>query len=330
MTNPVNGDPAVPLPPPRPSDVGTSVPLPPSRPSDLAVEADNGANVNEVPTNTDTVNTAQSPTVNDPLSNGDLPWAVVLLPTTSSGLGGHGENRHHLQVGDWVFGFFLDGDSCQQPVVVGVIPGSGGPGFTGGSNAATGSDGSTNGATGGNIAPSNVPNSAARDFSYKKLRSIGFTHPQVCGIMGNIEIESHFNTSIVGDKNLASTAVGICQWRQNRKTNMFAYVNGQKGTGKDTLELQLEFIKYEMEHYPADAGYAQSLLNSATDTEQATRAFCNYERPGGWKNLGPGRDGSAGATSLPDRIGAAKTFDKRYAGTSANPIGQPPKAGPTS
>ena len=56
------------------------------------------------------------------VSDGDLPGALVLYPTT----GGHtsgGSMSHGLKPGTWVFGFFVDGDDCQQPVIIGVIDG---------------------------------------------------------------------------------------------------------------------------------------------------------------------------------------------------------------
>lgn len=55
------------------------------------------------------------------LSNEDLPWAQVLLPTTAgSGAGNLAENTK-LRPSDSVFGFFLDGDNAQLPVIVGVF-----------------------------------------------------------------------------------------------------------------------------------------------------------------------------------------------------------------
>ena len=50
----------------------------------------------------------------------DLPWATVMMPTTSASLKGVGGN-HHLEVGSWVIGFFRDGPSAQDPVVIGSI-----------------------------------------------------------------------------------------------------------------------------------------------------------------------------------------------------------------
>ena len=55
------------------------------------------------------------------LPNEDLPWAQVLLPTTSgSGAGNLAENTK-LRPSDSVFGFFLDGDNAQLPVIIGVF-----------------------------------------------------------------------------------------------------------------------------------------------------------------------------------------------------------------
>ena len=53
----------------------------------------------------------------------DLPWASVLMPTTSSGTSGVGEGTHGLVEGSWVMGFFRDGNDAQDPVVLGTIMG---------------------------------------------------------------------------------------------------------------------------------------------------------------------------------------------------------------
>lgn len=52
----------------------------------------------------------------------DLPWATVMMPTTVAGTGDSSAN-HHLEVGSWVIGFFRDGPSAQDPVVMGSITG---------------------------------------------------------------------------------------------------------------------------------------------------------------------------------------------------------------
>jgi hypothetical protein len=51
------------------------------------------------------------------LPTAQLPWALVLLPTSGA------KAFSGPKEGDWVHGHFLDGESGQQPVVVGVYPG---------------------------------------------------------------------------------------------------------------------------------------------------------------------------------------------------------------
>ena len=46
-----------------------------------------------------------------------------MMPTTSAGTPNVGAN-HHLEVGSWVVGFFRDGESAQDPIVMGSITSS--------------------------------------------------------------------------------------------------------------------------------------------------------------------------------------------------------------
>jgi len=52
---------------------------------------------------------------NIPIS--DLPWALPILPLNSAFTFTAGN------IGDWVCGFFMDGESAQMPVMWGIIPG---------------------------------------------------------------------------------------------------------------------------------------------------------------------------------------------------------------
>ena len=55
------------------------------------------------------------------LSDEDLPWASVLFPVTAgSGQGGASQSPN-LRQGNFVHGFFLDGEDGQQPVITGVF-----------------------------------------------------------------------------------------------------------------------------------------------------------------------------------------------------------------
>ena len=56
----------------------------------------------------------------DSVSVDNLPWATVIMPTTSASYKGIGSN-HELVVGSWVVGFFRDGPSAQDPIIMGSI-----------------------------------------------------------------------------------------------------------------------------------------------------------------------------------------------------------------
>ena len=56
------------------------------------------------------------------LPTADLPWASVMMPITSSSMSGDGQSATGLKSGSWVIGFFRDGPSAQDPLVMGSIP----------------------------------------------------------------------------------------------------------------------------------------------------------------------------------------------------------------
>lgn len=47
----------------------------------------------------------------------DLPWAQAIYPITNPPT----TTMHQLRVGDWVVGFFLDGEAGQAPVMFGTF-----------------------------------------------------------------------------------------------------------------------------------------------------------------------------------------------------------------
>lgn len=57
------------------------------------------------------------------LPTNDLPWAQCVLPTTSPGISGLGMSPAFLVEGSWVYGYFRDGADCQEPVILGSLPG---------------------------------------------------------------------------------------------------------------------------------------------------------------------------------------------------------------
>ena len=51
-----------------------------------------------------------------------LPWAHVMMPVTSASTSGVGQSPTGLVRGSWVVGFFRDGKSAQDPIIMGAIP----------------------------------------------------------------------------------------------------------------------------------------------------------------------------------------------------------------
>ena len=57
------------------------------------------------------------------LPTADLPWSQVIHPITSAGISGLGHSPSFIVEGSWVFGYFRDGEMCQEPMVIGTLPG---------------------------------------------------------------------------------------------------------------------------------------------------------------------------------------------------------------
>jgi hypothetical protein len=53
----------------------------------------------------------------DEIQDSDLPWATPMYPINNS------KSFMSPAVSDWVVGFFMDGESGQFPIMMGVIPG---------------------------------------------------------------------------------------------------------------------------------------------------------------------------------------------------------------
>ena len=51
------------------------------------------------------------------LPTDNLPWALPMYPINNS------NSFSPPRLGDWVVGFFMDGDSAQAPIMMGVLPG---------------------------------------------------------------------------------------------------------------------------------------------------------------------------------------------------------------
>jgi len=58
---------------------------------------------------------------NKALPDDDLPWATIMYPVTAGSGGATASESANLKQGTFVFGFFLDGEEGQVPVIMGQI-----------------------------------------------------------------------------------------------------------------------------------------------------------------------------------------------------------------
>jgi hypothetical protein len=105
----------------------------------------------------------------------------------------------------------------------------------------------------------------------------GLTDFQAAGIVGNLDQESGVDPTIAQygggpGRGIAQWSVGG-RWDTSANDNVVAYA-AQKGEGARTLNLQLEFIWYEL----TNIGYGYSQLKATTNVTDATIAFMDkYE-----------------------------------------------------
>lgn len=99
----------------------------------------------------------------------------------------------------------------------------------------------------------------------------------VCGILANIEKESNFDPSAVGDDD---TSYGLCQWHNSRYTALVGYCMAH-GLDHTTVRGQLEFLRYELESdHPEMLEKFYSAPNTAGAAYQCGYDWCAiFERP---------------------------------------------------
>ena len=56
------------------------------------------------------------------IKTSDLPWATPMMPVSSASMSGIGISATGILQGSWVIGFFRDGPSAQDPIILGTIP----------------------------------------------------------------------------------------------------------------------------------------------------------------------------------------------------------------
>lgn len=225
------------------------------------------------------------------VSDGDLPWAIVVMPT-AGGQSSSSNMSISMDVGDWVVGFFADGDDCQQPVVLGVL---GGTVYSDSTSPTTGDGGEDTGGA-GRIADTTLAGRKTRDKVYIFLKAEWLkrlqgdseqAHRLTCAMMGHLEQESSYVYNIAAESKDDYT-YGMVQWAdQKRKGRMirarrsqlfkhFGYPPPPPAAVKNGpgLAEQLSFIFYELDH---SYRTAYTKLVNAKSLYTAVEAFSLYE-----------------------------------------------------
>ncbi|MCM3387347.1 phage tail tape measure protein [Ureibacillus chungkukjangi] len=134
------------------------------------------------------------------------------------------------------------------------------------------------------------------------FKSKGFSDSIVAGIMGNLKMESNFNSSA---KNPTSGAFGIAQWLGGRKSGLSSYANSL-GTSMSDLSTQLNWLWKELN------GSEKKTLNwinsnpNASASQMAAMFDKLFERSEG--------------THIPQRQNYANQILSKYSGTGVSSV----------
>lgn len=126
---------------------------------------------------------------------------------------------------------------------------------------------------------SNVPR-----IIFERLRAGGLSPQAAAALVGNIGMESSFNTGArnAGDGRDGSDSIGLAQWNSSRAQALKQFAASQ---GKDWTDpaVQADFIVQELN---STERRAKAALDAAQDPQSAGAAAIGYFRPAGftWAN----------------------------------------------
>ena len=98
-----------------------------------------------------------------------------------------------------------------------------------------------------------------------------------CGVLANIEHESAFQLTVLGD---SGTSFGLCQWHNGRYSALINFCNSQ-GLDYQSVEGQMRYLAFELKtgYFPVLANL-RHVDNSPEGAYQAAYIWCvQFERP---------------------------------------------------
>lgn len=109
---------------------------------------------------------------------------------------------------------------------------------------------------------------------HRMLLTGGLTHAQACGVIGNIQQESQFETTALGFDKTGS--YGLCQWLGPRKAALFRFAT-QAQVSPIEPSIQIRFLLHELKTTERRAG---ELLRACVTPANAALVFSkHFERP---------------------------------------------------
>ena len=112
---------------------------------------------------------------------------------------------------------------------------------------------------------------------YQELSNLGYSRAGICAILANMQQESGFDLTAIGD---GGTSFGLCQWHNGRWENLNSFC-AENGLDPNSVKGQVAFLDYELKN---GYGYLYNQLQNADDSEATAKnlakAWCiDFERP---------------------------------------------------
>ena len=109
---------------------------------------------------------------------------------------------------------------------------------------------------------------------YDYLRNgLGLNHAAACGVLANIQCESNFASSAVGD---GGTSYGLCQWHLGRFSALINWCNAN-GYEYHSIQGQLGYLTTELQGgYASVYQYLLSVPDTAQGAYDAAYYWCKY------------------------------------------------------
>lgn len=170
------------------------------------------------------------------------------------------------------------------------------------------------------ISVSGLYGSSVQENVWYALKSAGFSDIATAAVMGNIQVESGFDSAII--EHGSGAGFGLCQWTGGRRTALENYASSI-GVEPSNLKVQLDFLLAELTPGGGANGYASYQLGGtssnrydgngyrysdwkdSSSVSQATVAFMAlFERP----------SYKSSVNHMSDRISYAESFYAEYSG----------------